>query len=209
MAVISEYEEEEPVQTSKAQAEVEVQEIRLTPGVVTPPDGAPGSGFQVDTQHDAVLNTLLEEHDQQPLELLTTVIDYLFRETDLSQQDGVEVKVSEIVGAARKRRRKADAESAAAEKMAKVDKDVKEKDVFVDLNKAPVDEDVEEVNITSSPVSHPVVEPEPEPEPEPEVADVKENIEPGKDDYDEEIDGKGLSTLSFLSVSFVIDLLDS
>ncbi len=197
MAVISEYEEEEPVQTSKPQAAAEVQEIRLTAGTVTPPGGAPTGGYQVDKQHDAVLNTLLVEHNKQPLELLTTVIDYLFRETDLSQQDGVESMVSEIVGAARKKRRESDAESAAAEKMAKVE-DLKGKEaVFVDLNKAPVDEDVEEVNITSSPMTDGVAEADAEAG----AADVKENIVPGVDDYDEKIDGKGLSTFPLLSVS--------
>jgi hypothetical protein len=57
MAVISEYEEEEPVQTTKAEAPAEVQEIRLTPGTVTPPAEA------ADKQHDAVLSTLLVEHN--------------------------------------------------------------------------------------------------------------------------------------------------
>ena len=91
MAVISEYEEEEPV---LPQASAEVQEIRLTPGIVTPPGAseaeAPSADYRVEKQHDAVLNSLLEVHNQQPLELLTTVVDYLFRETDLSQQEGVE-----------------------------------------------------------------------------------------------------------------------
>jgi hypothetical protein len=192
MAVISEYEEEEPVQTTKAEAPAEVQEIRLTPGTVTPPAEA------ADKQHDAVLSTLLVEHNQQPLQLLTTVIDYLFRETDLVQDERVESRVSEIVGAAKKRRREADAKDAAAEKMAKIEKQLKEqekeKEVVVDLNEAP--EDVEEVNIASSPVT------ESEPEPEPAV-DVKEDAVPGVDDYDEKIDGKGLSTSppSILSLS--------
>lgn len=55
-------------------------------------------------QHDYILGALLEEHQQKPLDLLTTVIDFLFRETDLLRQDGVEGIVSEIVTASKKRR---------------------------------------------------------------------------------------------------------
>lgn len=55
-------------------------------------------------QHDYILGALLEEHQQKPLDLLTTVIDFLFRETDLLRQDGVEGMVSEIVTASKKRR---------------------------------------------------------------------------------------------------------
>ncbi|KAG0605527.1 hypothetical protein M758_9G066200 [Ceratodon purpureus] len=185
MAVISEYEEEEEVQAPVPERSAEVQEIRLTPGIVTPP------GEVVSKQHDAVLSALLVEHEQRPMEMLTTVIDYLFRETDLVKEDGVEVRVSEIVGAARKRRREADEEAVAAEKekMAKIEKEVKEKEVkekavVGDLNEAPVDEDVEEVNITSNPLSF-----EDEGDDEPAGPEVKE---PGVDDYDEKIDGKGL-----------------
>lgn len=200
MAVISEYEEEEPVQTTVPERSAEVQEIRLIPGSVTPP------GEVENRQHDTVLSALLVEHSEQPLEMLKTVIDYLFRETDLVMEEGVESRVSEIVGAAKKRRREADEEAVAAEKMAKV-----EKEVVVDLNKAPVDEDVEEVNITSSPVSGGGVEDEGEDEPA--GGDVKENIVPGVDDYDEKIDGKGLSTFLLLCWSlvarFVVVLLDS
>lgn len=195
MAVISEYEEEEPVQTSKPQTSTQVHEIRLTPGIVTPPGEAASDDYKVDNQHDAVLNTLLEVHNQQPLELLTTVIDYLFRETDLSQQEGVESRVSEIVGAAKKRKSEADAEGAAAEKIAKKEVSESPKELLVDLNEAPVEEDVEEVNITSSSV----IEPEDD---EPAASDAKENIVPGVDDYDEKIDGKGLSKPLLLSVSF-------
>ena len=88
------------------------------------------------------------------------------------------------MGAAKKRKSEADAEGAAAEKIAKLAAESETpKEVTVDLNEAPVDEDVEEVNIASSPVVD-------EPEDEPEVPD---NIVPGVDDYDEKIDGKGLS----------------
>lgn len=55
-------------------------------------------------QHDYILGALLEEHQQKPLDLLTTVIDFLFRETDLLRQEGVEGMVSEIVTASKKRR---------------------------------------------------------------------------------------------------------
>lgn len=190
MAVISEYEEEEPVQTTaKAQVPAEVQEIRLTPGIVTPPAEAALK------QHDDALGVLLLEHNQQPFELLTTVIDYLFRETEVGKQDGVEIRVSEIVGAAKKRRSEADAEGAAAEKMPKIETDLKgaSKEASVDLNKAPVEEDVEEVNITSSPVVESQVDAAEPSSP------VKENVVPGVDDYDEKIDGKGLSTFPVLN----------
>lgn len=190
MAVISEYEEEEqPVQQA---ASGDVQEIQLKAGTDTPPteekkaeEEAPPS-----KEHDGVLTTLLEVHNKQPLELLTTVIDYLFRETDLSKQEGVESRVSEIVGAAKKRKSEADAEGAASEKIAKKE-EVSETTPIVDLNKAPVEEDVEEVNISSSPF----VEPEDEPE------DNTENIVAGVDDYDEKIDGKGLSMSPILAMA--------
>jgi len=118
------------------------------------------------------------------------VVDYLFRETDLSQQQDIESRVSEIVGAAKKRKRETDAgERGGAEKVAKVEEKIvseKPKEGIVDLNEAPVEEDVEEVNIASSPVV------KPEDEEEPAATEVKENIVPGVDDYDENIDGKGL-----------------
>lgn len=189
--MISEYEEEEPVQTSSPQAPAEVKEINLTPGTATPPADTPVGDYELSKRHDVVLSTLLHEHNQQPLGLLTTVIDYLFRETDLAQQDGVESRVSEILSAAKKRKSECDLEDAAArEKIAKVEASVKQspKEVVVDLNLAPEVEDVEEVNITSSPVT------EAEVEDEPEAADASatENIVSGVDDYDEKIDGKGL-----------------
>lgn len=182
MAVISEYEEEEqPVQQQAASGDV--QEIQLKAGTDTPPTEEKEAPSK---EHDSVLTSLLEVHNKQPLELLTTVIDYLFRETDLSKQEGVESRVSEIVGAAKKRKSEADAEGAASEKIAK-----KEETPIVDLNKAPAEEeDVEEVNIKSSPF---VQEPEDD---EPEVPD---GIVAGVDDYDEKIDGKGLSTSLILA----------
>jgi hypothetical protein len=42
---------------AEAEAPAEVQEIRLTPGTVTPPTEV------ADKQHDAVLSTLLVEHN--------------------------------------------------------------------------------------------------------------------------------------------------
>jgi hypothetical protein len=178
MAVISEYEEEEqPVQ--QQQASGDVQEIQLKAGTDNPPEEKKAEETP-SKEHDSVLTSLLEVHNKQPLELLTTVIDYLFRETDLSKQEGVESRVSEIVGAAKKRKSEADAEGAASEKIAK-----KEETPIVDLNKAPVEEeDVEEVNIKSSPFA--------EPEDEPEESEVPDNVVAGVDDYDEKIDGKGL-----------------
>lgn len=192
--MISEYEEEEPVQTSSPQAPAEVKEINLTPGTATPPADTPVGDYELSKRHDVVLSTLLHEHNQQPLGLLTTVIDYLFRETDLAQQDGVESRVSEILSAAKKRKSECDLEDAAArEKIAKVEASVKQspKEVVVDLNLAPEVEDVEEVNITSSPVT----------EAEVEDASATENIVSGVDDYDEKIDGKGLSKFFLLDIS--------
>ncbi|KAG0605534.1 hypothetical protein M758_9G066600 [Ceratodon purpureus] len=162
MAVISDYEEEEPVQQprtstprqptstprqststprqsappeavnppqetrseppSQVVANPPVEEPR-TPSPVTPAP-APAPAPQADTksyQHDPVLSTLLEQHKQQPLELLTTVIDFLFRETDLSRESRVEHRVTEIVTAAKRRRSAYDGEDTAPEKVAKVE----------------------------------------------------------------------------------------
>lgn len=144
MAVISDYEEEEPVQQSRTstprqptppEAVKPPQEARSEPPpqVVanppveeprTPSTVAPPSAPHSDTkfyQHDPVLSALLEEHKRQPLELLTTVIDFLFRETDLSRESRVEYRVTEIVTAAKRRRSAYDGEDVAPEKIPKVE----------------------------------------------------------------------------------------
>lgn len=200
MAVISDYEDEEPVQTPKPQATTKVQEINLKPGMVTPTE-LPCASDVSNSVHDHILTTLLKEHSQQPLDLLTTVIDFLFRETNLSRQEGVESKVSEIVSTLKRRRTESDSVDAVPEKVAKVqEKEVEEEAVIitpeqqtssnapmniaaVDLNEDPSVEEVEEVNGQSSPA---------EEEEDDAASDVKENITPGVDDYDEKIDGKGL-----------------
>ena len=207
MAVISDYEDEEPVQTPKPQATTKVQEINLKPGMVTPTE-LPCASDVSNSMHDHMLTTLLKEHSQQPLDLLTTVIDFLFRETNLSQQEGVESKVSEIVTTLKRRRTESDSVDAVPEKVAKVqEKEVEEEAVVitpeqqtssnapmniaaVDLNEDPLVEEVEEVNGQSSPA---------EEEEDDAASDVKENITPGVDDYDEKIDGKGLSKFIFFS----------
>ena len=63
----------------------------------------------------------------------------------------------------------------------------------VDLNEDPLVEEVEEVNGESSPAVE---------EEDDAATDVKENITPGVDDYDEKIDGKGLSKFIFSLWSF-------
>lgn len=209
MAVISDYEDEEPAQTPKTDATTKVQEINLKPGMVTPTE-LPSASDLSNSMHDHTLTTLLKEHSQQPLDLLTTVIDFLFRESNLSQQEGWESKVSEILSTLKRRRTEPDSVDVVPEKVAKVqEKEVEEETVTntsepqkspnapmnvaaVDLNEDPLVEEVEELNGESSPAK----------EEDDAVSDVKENITPGVDDYDENIDGKGLSKYSFLSLIF-------
>lgn len=185
MAVISDYEEEEPMQQSRtstprqppepvkppqevqpapppqAVANSPVEEPR-TPSPVAP---APAPAPQADTkfyQHDPVLSALLEEHKRQPLELLTTVIDFLFRETDLSRESRVEHRVTEIVTAAKRRRSAYDGEDVAPEKIAKVE-DIKKEPKTTEPStpipekspktpKAPKHETAETSNVTPSPL---------------------------------------------------------
>ncbi|KAG0568399.1 hypothetical protein KC19_6G016900 [Ceratodon purpureus] len=143
MAVISDYEEEEePMQQSRTStprqpvsrepAKPQGQEVPPSQAGANPPEevprppspGAPAPAPKDDTkffQHDPVLSSLLEDHKQQPLELLTTVIDFLFRESDLSRESRVEHRVTEIVTAAKRRRSAYDGEDVAPEKIAKVE----------------------------------------------------------------------------------------
>lgn len=145
MAVISEYEEEEETVPSRTSSPRQAQppglvkpdqDVRLEPAAATPsqeqpraptptPSPSPSpSPCQSDSklfQHDPVLSTLLEEHKRQPLELLTTVIDFLFRKTDLSLEDRVESRVTEIVTAAKRRRTAYEGEDVAPEKVVKVE----------------------------------------------------------------------------------------
>lgn len=53
---------------------------------------------------DEVLRYLLQEHQQQPLDLLSTVIEYLFRKTGIAMQEGVDARVSEMLFAAKRMR---------------------------------------------------------------------------------------------------------
>lgn len=119
MAVISEYEEEEAKQIPVSKAPAEVQEVVLDRGTVTPTSQQPTQ--LSDRQHDEVLTALLKEHKLQPLDLLTTVIEFLFRETDLSLQDGVETRVTDLVSAAKRRRSDYEGEDTAPEKVAKIE----------------------------------------------------------------------------------------
>lgn len=136
MAVISEYEEEaEPMKSHtssprQTKPSEPVKPSESEPAVLNPPEEQPRppspspSPPQSDDksyQHDPVLYALLEEHKRQPLELLTTVIDFLFRETDLSRESGVEYRVTEIVTATKRRRSAYDGEDVAPEKVAKVE----------------------------------------------------------------------------------------
>ncbi len=86
MAVISEYEEVE-------QADVVKQSARAEPNHPVVANG----------QHDDVLGALLTAHGQKPMDLLKTVVDFLFRVTDLSRQEEIESRVTDIVSAAKRR----------------------------------------------------------------------------------------------------------
>lgn len=109
----------------------------------------------------------------------------------------MELRVLEIVGVVKKRKSEVDVEGVVVEKIVK--KEVLEflKELFVDFNEVFVEEDVEEVNI----MLFLVIEFEDD---EFVVFDVKENIVFGVDDYDEKIDGKGLSKFLFFSVFFFL-----
>ncbi|CAM6043927.1 unnamed protein product [Sphagnum compactum] len=59
--------------------------------------------------HEEMLSYLLRQHKQQPLELLATVMEFLFRVTDLCAQEGMECRVSEMISAAAAKRRRSSA----------------------------------------------------------------------------------------------------
>jgi len=90
------------------------------PPLPSPSPSPPQSDEKI-YQHDPVLRALLEEHKRQPLELLTTIIDFLFRETDLSRESSVEYRVTEIVTEAKRRRSACDGEDVTPEMLAKVE----------------------------------------------------------------------------------------
>jgi len=60
--------------------------------------------------HEEMLSYLLRQHKQQPLELLATVMEFLFRVTDLCVQEGMECRVSEMISAAAAKRRRSSSE---------------------------------------------------------------------------------------------------
>lgn len=60
--------------------------------------------------HEEMLSYLLRQHMQQPLELLATVMEFLFRVTDLCAQEGMECRVSEMISAAAAKRRRSSGE---------------------------------------------------------------------------------------------------
>lgn len=101
--------------------EEEEEVCNLESGLETPSEETPKQSQVVEEdtvsnkQHDYILGGLLEEHQRKPLDLLATVIDFLFRETDLLRQDGVEGMVSEIVKASKRRRIEYDGEDSAPE----------------------------------------------------------------------------------------------
>ncbi|CAK9236769.1 unnamed protein product [Sphagnum troendelagicum] len=86
MAVISEYEEVEPADVVKHSARAK-----------------PDHPVVSNAQHDDVLGALLTAHGQKPMDLLKTVVDFLFRVTDLSRQEEIESRVTDIVSAAKRR----------------------------------------------------------------------------------------------------------
>ncbi|CAK9219975.1 unnamed protein product [Sphagnum troendelagicum] len=64
----------------------------------------------------AVISDYEEEgHHQQPLELLTTVIHFLLRETDMSEYEGLTGKVVDIIISATKRKRQINSKSSEQE----------------------------------------------------------------------------------------------
>lgn len=107
---LPEEEEEEEVCNSESGPETPSEETPKQSQVVVEEDDV-----ALNKQHDYILGALLEEHQQKPLDLLTTVIDFLFRETDLLRQEGVEGMVSEIVTASKRRRIEYDGEDGAPE----------------------------------------------------------------------------------------------
>eukprot|EP00270_Netrium_digitus_P014032 TRINITY_DN4727_c1_g1_i1.p1 TRINITY_DN4727_c1_g1~~TRINITY_DN4727_c1_g1_i1.p1 ORF type:complete len:355 (+),score=100.61 TRINITY_DN4727_c1_g1_i1:200-1264(+) len=54
--------------------------------------------------YDRALNSLFRQHDEKPLELLTTVVEFLRRKSDFFADDAVETKVAKIIHAAKRRK---------------------------------------------------------------------------------------------------------
>lgn len=108
MAIISEYEEDGDTQ-DVIKADVQEEDDGCDEGEEDyPPDpyfsSIPSDATCSERPHDEVLGYLLREHQLQPLDLLSTVIEFLFRETDIAEQEGVELRVSEMISAAKRRR---------------------------------------------------------------------------------------------------------
>lgn len=109
MAIISEYEEDsEDVETIVRANLQNVDDGYEDEEEDYPPDpyssSRPSDATSGERPYDEVLGYLLREHQQQPLDLLSTVIEFLFRETGIATQEGVDVRVSEMLSAAKRRR---------------------------------------------------------------------------------------------------------
>jgi hypothetical protein len=109
MAIISDYEEDsEDVETIVRANLQDVDNGYEDEEEDYPPDpyssSRPSDATSCERPYDEVLGYLLREHQQQPLDLLSTVIEFLFRETGIASQEGVDVRVSEMLSAAKRRR---------------------------------------------------------------------------------------------------------
>ena len=109
MAIISEYEEDsEDVETIVRANLQDGEDAYNDEDEDYPPDpyssSRPSDATSTERPYDEVLGFLLREHQQQPLDLLSTVIEFLFRETGIAAQEGVDVRVSEMLSAAKRRR---------------------------------------------------------------------------------------------------------
>ena len=108
MAIISEYEEDGDTQDVIKANVHEEDDGSDEEEEDYPPDpyfsSIPSDATCTERPHDEVLGYLLREHQQQPLDLLSTVIEFMFRETDIAEQEGLELRVSEMISAAKRRR---------------------------------------------------------------------------------------------------------
>jgi len=108
MAIISEYEEDSKDLETIVRANLQdVDDGYEDEEEDYPPDpysSRPSDATSCERPYDEVLGYLLREHQQQPLDLLSTVIEFLFRETGIASQEGVDVRVSEMLSAAKRRR---------------------------------------------------------------------------------------------------------
>lgn len=126
MAIISEYEEDsEDVETIvRANLQDVGDDGYEDEEEDYPPDpysSRPSDATSSERPYDEVLGYLLREHQQQPLDLLSTVIEFLFRETGIAAQEGVDVRVSEMLSAAKRRRVDTDDVEEGPDKIAKLD----------------------------------------------------------------------------------------